>query len=258
MLNMSKQKKQPEDIKTLRSDILDFIKKQLRKAGSGEGGGIRGLHLYINCPPEIKFMYESAVYIEQEDGCRDDIQKIADDFAIDLPAGWFLKIAVDEPTPPEAIASPDLDLSLFISTRRKPSIHQEATAYLKILNGEAEQGSYTLHSSMKKINIGREKNVQVAKGFMRVNQVAFPDSSGHKSNKSISRQHAHIEWNEDSASFYLFADEGGIPPYNKVKIKPEQGNEVRLVTTEVGHQLKEGDQVMLGESALMLFSFLDK
>lgn len=258
MLNFSKQKKQPKDIKTLRSGILDFIKEQLKKAGSGEGGGIRGLHLYINCQPEIKFMYESAVYIEQQDEFKNDIQKIADDFAVNLPDGWYLKIDVDEPAPPEAKPSQDLDVALFISTRQKPSIHKEATAYLKILNGEAEQAVYTLHSSVKKINIGREKNVQVAKGFMRVNQVAFPDNSDNKSNKSISRQHAHIEWNEESASFYLYADEGGIPPYNKVKIKPEQGNEIRLVTTEVGHQLKEGDQVMLGESALMRFSFFNE
>ena len=83
----------------------------------------------------------------------------------------------------------------------------------------------------------------------------FPDGSDNKSNKSISRQHAHIEWNEESAAFFLFADEGGIPPSNKIKVKPENGAEIRLITTEVGHLLKEGDQIILGESALVEFSY---
>ena len=66
-----------------------------------------------------------------------------------------------------------LMLLWFISTKQKPSIHKEATAYLKVLNGEAEQPVYTLHSSTKKINIGREKKVQIADGYLRQNQIAF-------------------------------------------------------------------------------------
>ena len=57
------------------------------------------------------------------------------------------------------------------------------------------------------------------------------------------------------AAFFLYADEGGIPPANKVKVKPEKGQEVKLITTEVGYHLKEGDQIILGESALLEFSY---
>src|SRR6185369_14922500 len=101
--------------------------------------------------------------------------------------------------------------------------HREAVGYIKILNGDAEQQVYAILSSNKKINIGREKNIQVADGYLRQNQIAFIDSSNNKSNKSVSRQHAHIEWSEASAVFCLYADEGGIPPGNKVKIKSENG-----------------------------------
>jgi hypothetical protein len=146
-------------------------------------------------------------------------------------------------------------VALFISTRQKPAIHKNAVAYIKVLNGEAEQDVYTLHSSGKKINIGRERVVQVAEGYLRQNQIAFPDSSNNKSNKSISRQHAHIEWSEELAAFFLYADEGGIPPANKIKVKPENGPEIRLIATQVGHHLKEGDQIILGESALLEFSY---
>jgi len=49
MLSFLNEKRSSKDIKTLRSDILDFIKDQLKKAESGEGQNIKGLQLYINC-----------------------------------------------------------------------------------------------------------------------------------------------------------------------------------------------------------------
>ena len=255
MLNFLKQNKSPKDIKTLRSEILDFIKEQLKKAESGEGANIRGMQLFITCDARDKFLYEGALYGDNQDMFKEDIQKIADDFAIALPANWQLQVMFDETVPPEAINASNLDMALFVATKQKPSIHKEAVAYIKILNGEAEQNVYTIHSSKKKINIGREKQVQVAEGFLRQNQIAFPDSSSNRSNKSISRQHAHIEWSEELAAFFLYADEGGIPPANKIKVKPENSPEVRLLTTEIGHHLKEGDQIILGESALLEFSY---
>lgn len=254
MLNLFKQNK-PKDIKALRSEVLDFIKVQLKKAESGEGSNIKGLHLYVTCDPQDKFLYEGSLYAEDQNKFKEEVQKIADDFAIDLPANWLLQIVFDEPVPPEAIQSSDVDMALFISTKQKPAVHKEAVAYIKVLSGEAEQKVYTIHSSNKKINIGREKIVRVADGYLRQNQIAFPDSSNDKSNRSVSRQHAHIEWSEEFSVFFLFADEGGIPPSNKIKVKPEHGQEIKLITTEIGHHLKEGDQIILGESALLEFSY---
>ena len=63
----------------------------------------------------------------------------------------------------------------------------------------------------------------MADGFYRENTIAFPDSSNNKSNKSVSRQHAHIEWDEDMSAFFLYADEGGVPPSNKIKVKSKNG-----------------------------------
>jgi len=256
-MNLLKQKS-AKDIKTLRSDILDFIKEQLKKAESGEGENIKGLVLYIFCDAQYKYLYDGALHVQDQEKFKDEVQKIADDFAIALPATWQLQIIFDEPVPPEAIKSSDIDVALFVSTKQKPSIHKDAVAYIKVLNGEAEQTVYTLQSSNKKINIGREKTVQAADGYLRQNQIAFPDNSANKSNRSVSRQHAHIEWSEESGAFCLYADEGGIPPSNKIKVKPEHGQEVRLITTEIGYHLKEGDQIILGESALLEFSYENK
>jgi hypothetical protein len=255
MLSFLKQNKAPKDIKTLRNNLLDFIKDQLKKAESGEGENIKGLQLYINCDDQHKFFYESAVHINDQQRFREEVQKIADDFAIALPAGWTLQVMFDEEAPHEAIQCSTLNVSLFVSTKEKPSVHKEATAYIKVLNGEAEQSVYTIYSTKKKINIGREKKAQIAEGYLRQNQIAFPDGSNNKSNKSISRQHAHIEWSEELGAFFLYADEGGTPPANKVKVKSENGQEIKLTTIGIGYHLKEGDQIILGESALLEFSY---
>jgi hypothetical protein len=245
----------PKDIKAIRSSLLQFIKEQLQKAEGGEGSNIKGLCLYITCTDEEKHLYEAAVYADDENRFKtEEVQRIADDFAIDLPQNWTLEI-VFEKAPPEAIEASNVDAALFISTRKKPTVHKDATAYIRVLNGEAEKEVYTLTSATAKINIGRERKVQTADGYFRENKIAFPDTSSSDSNRSVSRQHAHVEWDNESGSFVLFADEGGVPPHNKVKIRTAEGQQVKLQTMEFGHQLQEGDQIMLGESAVLEFTY---
>jgi hypothetical protein len=85
-------KNRPRDVKEIRNAILQFIKEQLQKAEGGEGSNIRGLYLYINCGDDEKHLYELAVFYDSPDRFKnDEVQKIADDFAIALPAGWTLE-----------------------------------------------------------------------------------------------------------------------------------------------------------------------
>ena len=112
MLSFLKENKPPKDIKALRSDVLEFIKEQLKKAQSGEGQNIRGIQLYINCDTKDKFLYESAVYINDLDKFKNEVQKIADDFAIELPVSWSFQVVFDEAVPPEAIKSSPLQIAL--------------------------------------------------------------------------------------------------------------------------------------------------
>jgi pSer/pThr/pTyr-binding forkhead associated (FHA) protein len=252
-------KSRPKDVKGIRGSLLQFIKEQLQKAEGGEGGNIKGLCLYINCNEVVKHLYEAAVYAEEEDRFKlEEVQKIADDYAINLPANWTLEVAFIDTPPPEARRSKEVDAALFISTRSKPAIHKEATAYIRVLNGEAEKEVYTISSTGPKITIGREKNAQTADGFFRENAIAFPGTSSNDSNRSVSRQHAHIEWDAEGGWFYIFADEGGIPPLNKLKVRTAEGNLEKIQTTEIGHRLREGDQIMLGEGAVLEFTFHEK
>ena len=248
-------KDRPDDVKGVRHALLQFIKQELQKAEGGEGSNIKGLSLYLTCSATDRHMYESAVYAEEPDRFRDEIQKIADDYDLGLPDRWTLDMVFDEEVPAEAVNMPNLDAAFFIKTS-KHFIKQVATAYFRVLSGETEQPEYQLTSGGDKINIGRDKKAQADDGFFRTNQIAFPSDSVDGANKYVSRQHAHIEWNVELQRFKLFADDGGIPPRNKIKIRADKAdNVIKLHSTSIGHPLQEGDQVILGESAVLEFSY---
>lgn len=244
----------PTDVKGLRDALLRFVKDQLQKM-EGEGDAIKGLQLFIACLPEDRHLYEAAIGVEQPDQFKQEIQRIADDYALALPSGWALDTNFVDELPSEAIKVANLPAALFIRTKQHV-IQKSYTAYVRVLGGEAEKEEYELHSDDSKVNIGRERKVQVKDGFFRINQIAFPGDAANESNKYISRQHAHIEWSDEHDSFMIFADEGGVPPGNKIKIRSvNDENLIKLNSTQIGHQLQEGDQVILGESAVIEFSF---
>lgn len=258
MFSLFKQpdEKDTTDVKALRQKLLRGIKEQLQQWEGGEGGNIRNLTLFINAKPQEQQVYESAVYADTEGRFKEEIQKQADDYALDLPAEWHFEIIFSETFPPLAIVLKDLPAALNVSAGKGASrAIQSAKAYIKILNGEAEQHYYSFASEKGRINLGREKTVQAGDGFYRVNNIAFPAESSHPGNKYISRQHAHIEWDAASGVFLLFADEGGVPPRNKVKVKPKGGEAVKLQSMLIGFALADGDQIMLGDGALLEFGY---
>jgi hypothetical protein len=245
----------PTDVKGIRYALLQFVKQELQKAEGGEGGNIKGLCLYITCTANEHQLYEAAVYADEPDMLKEEVQKIADDYALALPQNWTLDVIFDQGVPAEAIKANQVDAAFFIKTS-KNFIKQNAKAYITVLSGEGDKQEYTLTSDGGKFNIGRDKKAQANDGFFRTNHIAFPSESAHPANKYVSRQHAHIEWNNENAHFVLYADEGGVPPRNKVKIKAEATEEMaKLHSTEIGHPLNEGDQISIGESAVLLFSY---
>ncbi|OOQ62139.1 FHA domain-containing protein [Mucilaginibacter pedocola] len=251
----SSEANRPDDVKGVRHTLLQFIKQELQKAEGGEGANIKGLTLYLNCSAADRHMYESAVYAEQPELFKDEVQRIADDFDLGLPDRWTLDVLFDAEVPDEAAKMPNLDAAFFIKTS-KHFIQQKATAYVRVLSGETEQKEYTLTSGPDKVNIGRDKKAQADDGFFRTNHIAFPSESGDAANKYVSRQHAHIIWNVEAQKFILFADEGGLPPRNKIKIRADKSeNVIKLHSLSIGHPLQEGDQVILGESAVLEFSY---
>ena len=244
----------PQDVKSLRDALLRAIKEELQVVEGGEGKHIRGLQLFVTCSENEKHIYESAVYLDEPLLFKQEVQRIADDYALDLPQGWTLEVTFVDTLPQEAKKLTDVHAALFIKTRQQ-TIQKTGAAYIRVLSGQAEKDEYEITSASGKITIGRDRRAQTDDGFFRINAIAFPGDCGNDCNKYISRQHAHIEWNNDAGCFMLFADEGGVPPKNKVKIKSiDEDNPVKLNSTHIGHRLKEGDQIILGETAVIEFS----
>jgi hypothetical protein len=245
----------PADIKEIRQQILLFIKEQLKKAEGGEGASIKGLQLYIAAGEE-EHLYESALYTNEPGRFRnEEVQRIADDFAIDLPSGWSFETIFVNELPAGLMKASNMPVALSIVTRKHTSVKKPEGAVLKVLSGQAEQEFYEITPSSGRIYIGRDKHVQDASGFIRDNDIAFPSEAGNDGNKYVSRQHAHIEWDKASHGFCLYADEGGIPPRNKLKVQRANGETVRLQTTEIAHRLEPGDRIVLGTSVLLEFDY---
>ncbi|MDB5005518.1 MAG: hypothetical protein JWQ34_3743 [Mucilaginibacter sp.] len=245
----------PGDVKAVRDALLRGIKENLQKSEGGEGRNIKGINLFIAASGSDKHMYEAAVYQDDPEKFKDEVQRIADDFDIGLPDNWEMEVNFDEKFPPEAVKLADINAALFIRTKDHV-IQRSGSAYIRVLNGEAEKSVYQIKSDDGKLNIGREKTAQVEGGFFRTNHIAFSGDINNEHNKYISRQHAHLEWNNEKGCFMLYADEGGIPPGNKVKIRSVANDSlVKLHSSQIGHQLTEGDQIILGETAVIEFSY---
>ena len=251
MFNLFKER--PHDVKAIRNILSQFIKEKLQRAQGGEGANIMGVYIFINCSDAEKHLYEAAVFAGIPGKFKmEEVQKIADDYAITLSPSFKFEIAFTDKFPPQADLVKDINAAVFISTNKSGLSNKKNRAFIKVLNGEAEKETYPIDTANGRINIGREARVQAAGNYMRKNTIAFkPDEM----NRSVSRQHAHIEWEADSNSFLIFADEGGIPPNNKMKVRTSEGILIKMQAIEVGHRLQEGDQVILGDAAVLEFTY---
>ena len=252
---------QPLDVKVVRDLILQFIKEELQKSEGGEGANIHTLKLFAAPALTEKHLYEAASYSTEPDRLKQEVQRIADNFAVNLPKDWQLEINIVETLPAQGIKYDRLPLELDIETTPVfvPEVHVVKTsALLKVINGQAEQSSYLITSKDGRINLGRGNNATTAGGSIRNNHIVFPEDVEFVGNRFVSRQHAHLEWDDKKGGFVLFADEGGVPPGNKTKIQSlDEEAQIKLNSTLVGHFLQDDDQLILGESVVLQFNYLD-
>lgn len=246
----------PLDAKGLRDEVLQFIKEELQQLDGGEGKYLKALELFVRVRAEELFNYETALYSAEPEKFQEEVQRIADNFALDLPQGWKLVVHYVTEFPEGVIRRAQLKVGLVLKSSGAPVIVGETslTASLKVITGRAEQEVYVIEAGKGRINIGRESSVQGSDGSFRLNTIAFP-AEAQESNKYISRQHAHLEWDGQQACFKLYADEGGVPPGNKTKIRTAKDETThKLNSTQVGYILKTGDQIILADVAVLEFT----
>lgn len=248
----------PLDAKGLREAILQFIKEELQKLDGGEGGAMAGLQLFVSAAAEDRFLYDTALYSNDPEKLQEEIQRTADNFALSLPEGWKLSVEFVAELPAGAVRRAEIKVALLMKKMMATAAIISAVpveGMLQILKGDAEESSYILKPVSGRINIGRGKNVASNDGAIRINHIAFPEDPAFEFNKYISRQHAHIEWDESSGFYRLFADEGGVPPGNKTKIKNLRDESThKLNSTVIGYPLHPGDQVILADIAVLKFT----
>jgi hypothetical protein len=251
MFNLFKER--PRDVKGIRNILLQFIKERLQRVQGGEGANIMGIYVFINCGDHDRHLYEAAVFTNIPGKFKsEEVQKIADDYAIVLSPSWKMEVSFTDQYPAQADIATGIDAALFISTRKAGLANNKKRAFIKVLSGQAENETYLLDASAGRINIGREAKVLAEGSFIRKNAIAF---TAQDINRAVSRQHAHIEWQPDSGSFLVYPDEGGIPPNNKMKVRTAEGVSFKMQAIEVGHRLQEGDQVILGDAAVLEFTY---
>ena len=108
------------DVKNIRDRLVRFFKDRLQQWEGGEGGNIRSMHLYLTCGTEERGLYESALFIEEGNRFKDEyLQRMADDFVLDLPVSWSLEIVFTPDVPAGAVQAKDLPAALLINTRQK-------------------------------------------------------------------------------------------------------------------------------------------
>jgi len=123
--------KGPKDVKTVRDGLLRFIKEEFQKAEGGEGRNIKEVTIFISCSPGEKHIYEAAVFLNEKGRFKHEVQRIADDYALDIPEGWELVVVFQDEIPPGAVKLESLHAAIFIRAKEN-SIQGPATAYLRV------------------------------------------------------------------------------------------------------------------------------
>ncbi|RYY89672.1 MAG: FHA domain-containing protein [Chitinophagaceae bacterium] len=241
------------DAKSIRDDLVYAIRTRLAAFQGAEARGLRAITLYLAPQPAERATYEAAILVHEPGSFRTEVARAAQDFDLSLPENWELKTEFCTSLPTEAIPVDGHAAAMLLQTGQRPGPAVQS-ARLRVLSGDTGQEEYQLQPDTSRVNIGREARVQLPDGFVRINTIAFSGESESETNRFVSRQHAHIRYDASLGQFLLFADGGGLPPHNKTKVKGV-GSEtaIKLQSAEVPHLLRNGDQIMLGHSALLEF-----
>ena len=190
--------------------------------------------------PALRRAYE-LVFVEGDALAR-DIHLRLEDHRVERPAHLAVQVELAPELPPD-VAARGFDVHYGSIPATQPS-GEIAEVRLTVMAGSAEQQQLCLKK--KRINLGRLVEIIDADGRLtRKNDVAFRDD-GHAPNPSVSRAHAHIDFDPEMAVFRLFDDRSahGTTVIRDGSVIPvPQG-------PSKGVALRHGDEIVLGQASL--------
>ena len=190
--------------------------------------------------PALRRSYE-VVFVEADALAR-DIRLRLEDQRVELPARFVVKVEFVTELPAD-VAGRGFDVH-YGSIPTRQSSEEGIEVRLTVIAGTAEQQELCLKK--KRINLGRLVEVIDADGRLtRKNDVAFRDDAPAP-NPSVSRAHAHIEFDPEKSLFRVFDDRsahGTTVLRDGSVISVPQG-------LSKGVALQHGDEIVLGQARL--------
>lgn len=163
---------------------------------------------------------------------------------IEAPADLQVRVeAIEEP--PAEVAAKGFHITYQSTQAAKPEAPSRPAVRLTILHGSAEQPSYEL--SRSRIHLGRLSEVlDDRRRPVRRNDVVFLESA-EKPNSTVSRAHAHIEYDSASGEFRLFDDGSSygtsvMHEGRLVNVPPAGGR---------GQRIGHGDEIYAGQARVL-------
>ena len=232
---------QKRELLEIHRALLDEVAAHIDTLPRGKRAfAYRQLDVRILLPdPALRRSYE-LVFVEADALARDIRLRLEDERA-ELPAHLAVQVELATELPPD-IAPRGFDVH-YGSIPAQPS-KEIGEVRLTVIAGFAQQQQFCLKK--KRINLGRLAEVTDADGRLtRKNDVAFRDDAPAP-NPTVSRAHAHIEFDPDKAVFRLFDDRSahGTTVIRDGSVIPvPQG-------PSKGVALEHGDEIVLGEAHL--------
>jgi hypothetical protein len=190
--------------------------------------------------PALQRSYE-LVFIEADTLSRDIRQRLEDQ-RVELPAHLSVQVELVPELPPD-VAARGFDVHYGSVPIQQPSQELPEVRFT-VISGSAQQPELLLKK--RRINLGRLAEViDAEQRLTRQNDVAFRDDAPAP-NQSVSRAHAHVEFDSENAAFRLYDDRSAhgttvVRDGTVIPVPPGPSK---------GVAMRDGDEIVLGQARL--------
>ena len=236
---------EPPEVAEIRFALLDEVRKKSYRSGGKRVFPYNSVRIHVRGVEDSRTALFKADFFKKY--FLEEIRRSLAKAECKYPEDIEVDVSVTSEFP-----GPD-GLWLWIETeteKRAPRLPVRRSARLTVLEGKANRCELPLTKA--RINIGRTVTVYRNEGLSRRNDLAFTEETDV--NRTVSREHAHIEYNEAAAEYRIFNDR-----WYKRNDKGEGSCGIWIVRdglsrevhrNERGTRLRSGDEIHLGKAVL--------